>query len=192
MSTLPLLLFTPHHPEAFHIPSNGLLSSPSIITHNNPTYFCCLRCLCLAFLVTKPEHIIPAEDETYFYTEWQNFICITDLSHFDILLFGASLVFQTLGDAENQECFLRKGERCRDILREAGKVMSGSSGVMGVQETLLVHFQMTTRTLEVVGGLCGKMKCFQSRVRIWSFYAEDAKLQKYTESLRVLLNIGKN
>lgn len=105
--------------------------------HNNPTYFSASAAsFCLAFLVTKPEHIIPAEDETYFYTEWQNFICITDLSHFDILLFGACLVFQSSGDAEKQERFLRKGERCRGVLREAGKVMSGSWGVMGLQETL--------------------------------------------------------
>lgn len=108
------------------------------------------------------------------------------MSHFDILLFGAS------GEAENQECFLRKGERCRDILREAGKVMSRSSRVMGLQETLQVDIQVTTKTLELIGGLCGKMKCFQSRVRIWSVYAEDGKLQKYAESLRMLLNTGKN
>lgn len=89
-------------------------------------------------------------------------------------------MFQTLGAAENQECFLRKGERCRDILREAGKVMSGTSGVIGLQETLLVNSQGTTKTLELIGDLCGRVKRFQSRVRIWSVYAEDAKLQKHT------------
>lgn len=116
--------------------------------------------------MTKPEHIIPAEDETYFYTEQQNFICTTDLSHFDILLFGGCLVFQTSGDVENQQCCLRKGDRCRDILREAGKEMSGLSGVMGLQETLFVDFHVTTKALELIGALCGRMKGFQSRVRI--------------------------
>lgn len=47
------------------------------------------------------------------------------------------------------------------------------------------------KTLKLIGGLCGKMKCFQSRVRIRSVYAKDAKLQKYTESLKMLLNMGK-
>lgn len=78
---------TPHHPKAFHFPSNGLLSSPCIITQST---FAALRRVSfrLAFLVTKPEHIVPAEDKTYFYIEWQNVICINVLSLFHILLFG--------------------------------------------------------------------------------------------------------
>lgn len=61
--------------------------------------FAALRCVsfCLAFLVTKPEHIIAAEDETYFYTEWQNIICITVLSLFNILLFGVLFGVAVLG-----------------------------------------------------------------------------------------------
>lgn len=52
--------------------------------------FAALRCasFCLAFLVAKPEHVIPAEDETYFYAEQQNITCIIASSLFHILLFS--------------------------------------------------------------------------------------------------------
>lgn len=101
------------------------------------------------------------------------------------------LVLQSSGAAEKWEWFLRKGERCSDILGHAGKVMPGSPDVMGLQETLLVNFQVTTKTLDLIGDLCGRMKCLQSRVWIWSVYAKDAKLRKYADGLWMLLNMGK-
>lgn len=61
--------------------------------------------------------------------------------------------------------------------------MPRSPDVMDLWETLLVSFQVTTKTLELIGDLCGRMKCLQSRVSIWSVYAKVVKLQKYADSL---------
>lgn len=44
--------------------------------------------------------------------------------------------------------------------------MPGSPDVMGLQETLLVKFQVTTKTLEIIGDFCGKTGFSCSPVRL--------------------------
>lgn len=158
ISVLSLLIFAPHHPKAFHFASNGLLSSHCIIMQST---FAALRCVsfCLAFLVTKPEHIIPAEDET---SEWQNVICINCLVFFSrssIWGFVCCCNPKKPQKNESDSFSFGKEKRDRDILGHDGKVMPGSPDVMGLQETLWVNFEVTTRTLEVTGDLWGRMKC---------------------------------
>lgn len=162
ISVLSLLLFTPCHPKPFHFASNGLLSSPCIIMQST---FATLRCVsfCLAFLVTKPKHIIPAEDETYFYTEWQNVICINCLVSFScssIWGFVWCCNPKKSWKNESDSFSFAKGERCSDVLGHGGKVMPGSPAVTGPQESLWANTEVTTRTLEVTGDLWGRMKCW--------------------------------